>query len=464
MHVKPVEGEGFETEFPIVIIGGGACGLTAALTLRDAGIAALVRERDTLPAGSTALSSGFIPACTTRWQAERGVEDNTDLMAGDIQAQARQLADPAIVDLCCRRSAPTLEWLAATHGIPFVLIEGFLYTGQRRARMHAVPERTGAALMARLLAAAEVAGSDILCGAEVQELYADADGRVLGVGFRRPDGSAERVGCQALILACSGFGGNRDMVRRYIPEMAEAEYFGHAGNRGDAALWGKQLGAKFRHMGAYQGHASVAVPHGILITWAVMREGGIQVNRAGRRFADESRGYSEHSVDVLAQPGGAVWDFYDARIHTLAMEFEDYRQAEAAGAVKSAQSEAVLATHLGLPEAALTETLAQTRRYAETEERDPIGRHFEGKPALAPPYYAVKVGASLFHTQGGLVIDTSARVLHQDGGVLPNLFAGGGAACGVSGPEVWGYSSGNGLLTAVMLGRVAGEGAAALIS
>jgi len=76
----------------------------------------------------------------------------------------------------------------------------------------------------------------------------------------------------------------------------------------------------------------------------------------------------------------------------------------------------------------------------------------------------VKVGASLFHTQGGLAIDTSARVLRQGGGELPNLFAGGGAACGVSGPEVWGYSSGNGLLTAVMLGRVAGESAAALIS
>ena len=66
--------------------------------------------------------------------------------------------------------------------------------------------------------------------------------------------------------------------------------------------------------------------------------------------------------------------------------------------------------------------------------------------------------------EGNLARNIPAVVLHQDGGVLPNLFAGGGAACGVSGPEVWGYSSGNGLLTAVVLGRVAGEGAVALIS
>ncbi|MBC8407828.1 MAG: 3-ketosteroid dehydrogenase, partial [Rhodobacteraceae bacterium] len=37
-----------------------------------------------------------------------------------------------------------------------------------------------------------------------------------------------------------------------------------------------------------------------------------------------------------------------------------------------------------------------------------------------------------------------------------NLFAGGGAACGVSGPDVSGYLSGNGLLTAFSLGGLAG--------
>ena len=460
MDVKPAEGESFDAEFPVVIIGGGACGLTAALTLKDSGTAALILEQDAAPAGSTALSSGFIPAFATRWQGARGVDDTLELMAGDIQAKAKQLADPAIVELCCNKSAPTLEWLADRHGIPFVLIEGFLYTGQRRARMHAVPERTGAALMARMLAAAEAAEVDILCEAEVTTLYADGDGRVRGVGYRRPDGSQERLGCQALVLACNGFGGNAEMVRRYIPEIAAADYFGHGGNRGHAVHWGEGRGAEVRHLGAYQGHASVAVPHGILITWAVMREGGIQVNVSGMRFADESRGYSEHAVDVLRQPSAEVWDIYDARVHEMAMEFEDYRQAEAAGAVKMAADEAALAQSLDLPEESLRAALAQTQGLAE----DSFGRDFTDKPALAPPYYAIKVGAALFHTQGGLAIDTAARVLHKSGAPLLNLFAGGGAACGVSGPEVWGYSSGNGLLTAVMLGRVAGESAAALLS
>ncbi|MFY7962968.1 MAG: hypothetical protein ACOVVK_23040, partial [Elsteraceae bacterium] len=57
---------------------------------------------------------------------------------------------------------------------------------------------------------------------------------------------------------------------------------------------------------------------------------------------------------------------------------------------------------------------------------------------------------------------SSARALRADGSPLPNLFAGGGAACGVSGPAVDGYLSGNGLLTAVALGKIAGAAAATL--
>ena len=91
---------------------------------------------------------------------------------------------------------------------------------------------------------------------------------------------------------------------------------------------------------------------------------------------------------------------------------------------------------------------------------DPFGRDFTEKPMLSGRLHAIKVTGALFHTQGGLVIDADARVLRADGAPLPNLFAGGGAACGVSGSRVEGYLSGNGLLTAVGLGYIAGQRAA----
>jgi fumarate reductase flavoprotein subunit len=212
-------------------------------------------------------------------------------------------------------------------------------------------------------------------------------------------------------------------------------------------------------MGAYQGHGSVATPHGILITWALMMEGGIQVNARGERFSNEHEGYSEQSVKVLAQPGGVAWDVFDARLHALGMEFEDYRSAMAVGAVKQGNTVGALATACGLPATALEQTLDECARLAAGRGIDRFGRDFTSKAALVPPYYAIKVKGALFHTQGGLKIDASARVIRADGSAFPNLFAAGGAACGISGPEVWGYLSGNGLLSAVALGRIAGKAA-----
>ena len=91
---------------------------------------------------------------------------------------------------------------------------------------------------------------------------------------------------------------------------------------------------------------------------------------------------------------------------------------------------------------------------------DRFGRDFSASRPLAPPYCAVRVTGALFHTQGGLVVDTRARVLRPDGTPLPNLLAAGGAACGVSGSQASGYLSGNGLLAAVGLGYTAGREAA----
>ncbi len=125
-------------------------------------------------------------------------------------------------------------------------------------------------------------------------------------------------------------------------------------------------------------------------------------------------------------------------------------------AVLRAENVTALAALMQAPEAAMQATLAEVDRLKSSAGTDRFGRSFAGQPPLAPPYRAVRVTGALFHTQGGLVVDDTARVLRTGGASLPNLFAAGGAACGVSGPKAEGYLSGNGLLTAVALGRLAG--------
>ncbi|HSH91788.1 MAG TPA: FAD-dependent oxidoreductase [Ramlibacter sp.] len=435
---------------PVAIVGAGACGLVAALMLADTGVECVVLERDVTPSGSTALSSGFIPAPGTRVQRARGIDDSTAKFETDIQAKAHGTAAPHLVRAYAQAIGPALDALEARHGIEFELLGGFLYPGHSALRMHAVPGRTGAALMGGLQRAAGDAGIAVMTDTLVRELWIDAD-HVTGLGYVRPDGSIERLACDAVILACNGFGGNRELVKELLPEMADAEFAGHAGNDGSAIAWGRALGARLADLGGYQGHGSWAMPHGVLVSWALMMEGAIQVNREGRRFHDETGGYSEAAVQVLAQPGRVAWNVFDDALLAFAQQFPDFREAQAAGAVHSFEDAAALAHVIGCDEGTLRATLERVREGSQAGD----GRRF--KRALVPPYHAVQVTGALFHTQGGLDVDERCRVLRHDGTPWPNLLAAGGAARGVSGNAVWGYLSGNGLLSAIAGGAIAAD-------
>jgi len=458
-RILPADGVEFEFTVPVVVVGGGAAGMVAALAAHERGAGVLVLERDALPQGSTALSAGLIPAPGTRWQRDAGIDDSPERFAADIVAKAKGEPDPAEVTRVAQAVGPALEWLADRYGLPFSVVDNFSYPGHSARRMHGLPSRSGAELIDRLRGAVETAGIDVVCQAHVTALYADG-AQICGVEITRPNGSVERVGCGALILACNGYGGNRSLVGQHVPDLADALYFGHPGNQGDALLWGEALGAATRHLSGHQGHGSVAHPAGILVTWATITEGGVQVNAEGRRFSNEAQGYSEQAAVVLRQPDGIAWTVFDERIAAVARQFEDFRQAEAMGAVLAADTPTELARLMKIDPDVLVSTLADIYRLKTEGGTDGFGRDFTGSPPLVPPYRAVRVTGALFHTQGGLVVDDNARVLNGQGRPLPNLYAAGGAACGVSGSKASGYLSGNGLLTAVALGRIAGMAAA----
>jgi fumarate reductase flavoprotein subunit len=450
----------FELSFDVVVVGAGACGMSAGLAAAEAGAETLVIERDATPLGSTAMSTGLIPAAGTPEQAALGIADDPEILLADIVRKTKGRVDVAVAARLAEESAHTVAWLRDSHGVPLTLVQGFLYPGHSHMRMYGTPNRTGSELEAALEAALARSGAELLTSARVETLFVEDD-RVRGVEVVRPDGAVQQIGCGALILACCGFGANAAMVREWIPEMADAVYHGHPGNTGDAMVWADALGAELADMTGYQGHGGLAAGHGVPILWPVIMEGGFQVNREGRRFSDESLGYSEQAAKVNAQPGHVAWSLYDERLHQIMHQFDDYHDALRAGAVMTAQTWDALARTAGLPVEAVLETVREVEAMAKGEAQDAFGRDFTGKPVLSGPFYAVRVTGALFHTQGGLAVDADARVKRKDGDVFPNLFAGGGAARGLSGPHANGYIAGNGLLTATTLGKIAGRVAAA---
>jgi fumarate reductase flavoprotein subunit len=458
--VVAAAGEKFDTQVPLLIVGAGAAGLCAALSAKEAGIDAVIIERDDIPSGSTALSAGLIPAAGTRFQREKGIADSPAVFAADIQRKAKGEADRAVVEAVAVGAALLIEWLSARYNLPFEVVDNFNYPGHSAMRMHGLPSRTGRELIDRLRNAAEANDIVILAKSTAQRLFSDSESHIRGVEVAHRDGTSERIGCEAMVLACNGFGGNPELVRRYIPEMTDALYFGHPGNRGDAVIWGDALGARLSHLGAYQGHGAVATPHNILITWATIMQGGVQINGDGRRFCDETRGYSEQAAEVLRQPGGFAWTVFDSRIAAVARQFDDFQKAESVGAILTADSISSLAGAMRVPAGTFSAEWNDVETLKSSGGQDRHGRTFSADQACKPPLHAVKVVGALFHTQGGLAVDSKGRVKRKDGSGFPNLFAAGGAAAGVSGSTAAGYLSGNGLLTATVLGRLTGETAA----
>jgi fumarate reductase flavoprotein subunit len=347
--------------------------------------------------------------------------------------------------------------------MPLSCVTSFLYPGHSQPHMHASPSRFGAELLAVFLQAVAAEGIDLATSAPVTDLYVEEDGTIHGVRITRADGKLEDVGCDALILACNGYGANRALLAKYIPEIVDAHYHGHDGNQGDAVLWGEELGASIKDMASFQGHGAVCTPHNIHIGWPTITQGGYQVNDQGERFSNENAGYSEQALNVVRQPGHVAWTIWDQRCQDVAMQMHSHVDAWEAGAIRTCTDAGEIAAMIDCEAKALARTMAEVANIARGERACSWGRDFSPQPPLAPPYYVAKIQGALFHTQGGLEVNQEARVLRADGSPFPNLFAGGGAARGLSGPADWGYFSGSGLMSATNLGRFAGESAAAQI-
>ncbi|MDT7836949.1 FAD-dependent oxidoreductase [Aquabacterium sp. OR-4] len=451
----------FEFTVPVIVVGGGACGATAALAARDAGAAVLLLERDAVPLGTTGMSQGLVCAAGTAAQRAHGIDDDADTLYADIMAKTRGRTDAALARAIAEQSGPCLDWLVQAHDLPWDLDLRFKPSyGHSRARVHGWPGHTGIDMVQLLHARLASAQVDVLTEARLAEVISDGQGRAQGVAIERPDGSRELIGCGALVLAAGGFAANAHMVARHMPEVAAARCNGHEGNRGDAITAGAALGAALADMGAYQGYGMLADPQAIPVPPGFMVEGGLLVNAQGQRFVHETEDISGMVHAVLAQPGGQAWVIIDAAIEARCDYVLETRQLRALGAMRDSPTRAGLAAAIGADAAVLAAVLDDVHQAQRAGRADALGRPWPDSPPPAGPYRALKVCGAIFHTQGGLQIDASARVLRGDGSALPNVFAGGGSARSVSGPSCWGYLPAMGLSTAVTFGALAGRAAA----
>ena len=446
--VRPADDAEFDSEVPLLIVGAGAAGLCAALAASEAGVDPVVIERDAVPAGSTALSAGLIPAAGTRFQARAGHRGFArTIRRGYFARKTHGEADAKLVRAAANGAGPLIEWLADAYALPFEVITDFNYPGHSAHRMHGLPSRTGAELIDRLRAAVEARDIPILTGRVCETLFADEDGFIEGVEIsgrrdhrlRRAGARLQRLWRQCRARAAAHPRDGRRLVLRASRQSGRRRSVGRGARRAACIA--------LRLSGAWLGRDAAQHPDHL----GGDHRGRLSGQRAGPPLSQRVARLFGSGGEVLRQPGGIAFDIFDARIAGVARQFEDFKTAEKAGAVVTAD------THRGAGGAHRRSggrAAGRVRRDRAWASR--IASAACSRSSSPRRICAIKVTGALFHTQGGLAIDTQARVLPANGRPFPNLFAAGGAAAGVSGSQASGYLSGNGLLTATVFGRIAG--------
>src|SRR5262245_3621833 len=441
----------------IIVIGAGGCGLMAALVAAKKSARLLLIEKTDKPGGGTAFSSKGIRAAGSRRQRELKIDDNAALYAQDILRRNSGESDALLTRRLAETSGRVADFLADVAGIEFHI--GEFAFGHSALRSHSWKEdRT---VTDFLFAAVEREMTiQVRFSTPVLALMQDDGGTSVGV---KTDGGI--LAARKIILASGGFGASAELLSQYIPKAVGIPFPGHHGSTGDGIKMGLALGAAIENMGAFQPYPAYIGPGKRAVPPEVALSGGIMVDAAGRRFVDETRYPGGLGIKILDLAGKQAYEIFDERIFQLHRNAPGLRSLSGlldAGLLLKGETAEELAGKLAIDAEGLSQTLRNSNQRAASGGKDAFGRVLP-QPFEAP-YYGIKVTVALYHTQGGLKVNSDGQVLRADGSIIPNLYAGGGVAVGVSGKGLQGYLPGNGLLASLGLGMIAAEHAVASLN
>jgi 3-oxosteroid 1-dehydrogenase len=341
-----------------------------------------------------------------------------------------------------------------------------LLTGKRWAG-------AGAGLQGAMLHASLQAGVDIRTDSPVSELIIE-DGVVTGVISQGADGRPRRIGAKLGVLVnAGGFAHNQRMRDQYIPGTSTAWSSAANGDTGEMIEEMARCGAALSQMNERVGNQATlppgsersdykpgaqqltASPHAILVD-----QSGVRYMNEGGSYMTYCQGMLERHKTVGALPSWAVFDqqyvdrYMLAGVKPTPKLLAQWREA---GYLKQADSIEGLAEQINVETKTLQGTVERFNGFVMQNYDEDFQRgeraydNWLGDPTRTPsatlgtiekgPFYAVPVQPGDVGTYGGVVTDEHARVLQEDGSVIPGLYAAGVSTASVMGRSYPGAGS-----------------------
>jgi 3-oxosteroid 1-dehydrogenase len=336
----------------------------------------------------------------------------------------------------------------------------------------------GAALQGRMLQAALKAGIEIRTDSPVKEIILE-DGAAVGVVTVK-DGREWRVGARSGVLVnAGGFAQNQEMLDKYIPNVRAEWSHAAEGDTGDMHRELTRIGAAMAQMEEMVGNQMTMVPKvgPMGAQMQLAKPHAFMVDQSAERYMNEGGSYMEFCQRMLARhetvPAIPSWWIMDSQFtqkYMLGPTMPGSSKPQAwldEGYLKKGDTIEALARACGLDPAKLKATTERFNTFARNGRDEDFHRgdraydRWLGDTTHGPnaalgtvekgPFYAVTVVPGNVGTFGGVVTDAYARVLRQDGSVIPGLYATGtttaavmgrtypGAGCSIGPAFTWGY-------------------------
>ena len=429
-------------EHDVLVIGAGGAGLRAAIEASVQGARVALITKSLLGKAHTVMAEGGMAAALGNVDDR----DNWRVHFADTMRGGQYLNNWRMAEIHAKEAPDRVRELEAWGAVFDRTDDGRIlqrnFGGHRYPRLAHVGDRTGLEMIRTLQDYGVHRGIDVYMEHTIISLLKD-DGRVAGaVGYDRERGRFQVFRAKATVIATGGLG------RAYRVTSNSWEY------TGDGYALAYDAGAALQDMEFVQFHPTGMVwppsVQGILVTEGVRGEGGVLLNKDGRRFmfddipdnyknqtaSDEEEGWRYTQGDKSARrPPELLTRDHVARC--IVREIKEGRGSPHDGVF--------------LDIAWIKKKLPNAGDHIK-RKLPSMYHQFKQLADIDITEQPMEVGPTTHYTMGGIRVDGETQM-----STLPGLFAAGEAGAGLHGANRLG---GNSLSDLLVFGKRAGEYAA----
>ncbi len=451
----------------LVIVGGGAAGMIAAIKASDQGLNVILLEKMEFLGGASAICGGSVVAEGSKAQRQLGVTtDSPSKLAYDLLHNGHQRNDLAGLTFYATNVGPSIDW-AVNKGVQLDTAKGFAYRAEHKTP-RAIALKGGCPQYAQTLR--ELVGKSstkVLLNTKADSIRMQ-NGVAVGVTAVNINGTAYTINSKAVLLATGGYGYNKSML---VGKLKDALYYGPVSSTGDGHHMAEKAGAALQLM-----DLGKIYPQGIESAPGIARStlqgnnaaydvSGILVDANANRAVNEKGAGKDILAVLLKQPNATMYLVMDAK------SFDGFRKLVKNNGITDADIEKYLASNgktaplfahantlrevakiAGLNPENLVKTVRRYNGFVQAGKDEDFNRpakFMKETISSKGPYYIVEQKPRFATTLGGVVVTTNLEVLDTNGKIIKNLYAAGEIANSVHGDDSapganvgWGITSG----------------------